>query len=90
MIVLRMRIKELEIEERGGLGPQADKWMEWEKKCYGSYIRDVCEATMMLQMCLMNTRPSLALGTLTLLMLSVPLSTSVVIYNFISWFNSLL
>ncbi|KAJ0954445.1 hypothetical protein HanRHA438_Chr00c17g0851511 [Helianthus annuus] len=62
MIVLRMRIKELEIEERGGLGPQADKWMEWEKKYYGSYIRDVCEAMMMLQMCLMNTRPSLALG----------------------------
>ncbi|MFS7983381.1 hypothetical protein Hanom_Chr11g00973861 [Helianthus anomalus] len=90
MIVLRMRIKELEIEERGGLGPQADKWMEWEKKYYGSYIGDVCEAMMMLQMCLMNTRPSLALGTLTFLMLSVPLSTSVVIYNFISWFNSLL
>ncbi|XP_076894010.1 uncharacterized protein LOC143546175 [Bidens hawaiensis] len=85
MIVLRMRIQEAEM---GGLPPViSENWMEWEKKYYEDYVRDVCEAMRMLQMCLMNTRPSLALGTLALLMLSVPLSASIVIYNFIRLFN---
>ncbi|KAI3669672.1 hypothetical protein L6452_41002 [Arctium lappa] len=83
MIVLRMRIKDLEMEEMGGL-PLAvpENWMEWEKR-YVRYNEDVCEAMGMLQMLLMNTRPSLVLGTLALLMLSVPLSTGVVVYHFI-------
>ncbi|KAJ9562156.1 hypothetical protein OSB04_007316 [Centaurea solstitialis] len=83
MIVLRMRIKELEIEEMGGLPLAVPKnWMEWEKH-YERYNEDVCEAIGMLQLWLMNTRPSLALGTLTLLMFSVSLSTSVSICHFI-------
>ncbi|GKC71393.1 hypothetical protein Tco_1117276 [Tanacetum coccineum] len=83
MIVLRMRIKEVEMEEMDGLPPTiSENWMKWEKEYYEDYNKDVCEAMGMLQMYLMNTRPSLVLGTLALLMLSVSLSTSVVIYSF--------
>jgi hypothetical protein len=86
MIVLRMRIKEVEMEEMDGLPPTiSENWMEWEKKYYPEYNKDICEAMGMLQMYLMNTRPSLALGTLALLMLSVSLSASIVIYNFIKF-----
>ncbi|PWA99696.1 hypothetical protein CTI12_AA002240 [Artemisia annua] len=85
MIVLRMRIKDLEMEEMDGLPPTiSESWMEWEKKYYPDYNKDICEAMGMLQMYLMNTRPSLVLGTFALLMLSVSLSTSIVIYNFIN------
>ncbi|KAI3768161.1 hypothetical protein L2E82_18614 [Cichorium intybus] len=91
MIVLRMRIHEVEMGEMEGLPPEMSRnWMEWEKNYYEHYNRDVCEAMKVIQMCLMNTRPSLALGALTLLMLSVPLSTGVVIYNFISMVKSIL
>ncbi|KAI3785224.1 hypothetical protein L1987_44339 [Smallanthus sonchifolius] len=82
MIVLRMRIKEVEMD---GLPPaRSENWMEWEKKYYEHYIGDVCEVMRMVQMCLMNNRPSLVLGTLALLMLIMTLSVSDVIYDFIS------
>lgn len=78
MIVLRMRIK----VETGGLPPtRSENWMEWEKKYYEHYIEDVCEIMRMLQMCLMNNRPSLVLGTLALLMLTCVLLASIGIYN---------
>ncbi|KVH92396.1 hypothetical protein Ccrd_005589 [Cynara cardunculus var. scolymus] len=84
MIVLRMRIKEVEIEEMGGLPLAApENWMKWEKQ-YERYNEDVCEAIGKLQTWLMNTRPSLVLGVLILLMMSVFLSTGVVVYHFIS------
>ncbi|CAH1421357.1 unnamed protein product [Lactuca virosa] len=90
MIVLRMRIREVEMEETSGLSPEKFRnWMVWEKKYYEHYNQHVCEAMMVLQMCLMNTRPCFALGALALLMLSVILSTGVVINNFFSfvrWF----
>ncbi|GJV82543.1 hypothetical protein Tco_1522441 [Tanacetum coccineum] len=39
MIVLRMRIKELEM---GGLPPtMLESWMEWEKKYYPDYNKDM-------------------------------------------------
>ncbi|KAJ8545910.1 hypothetical protein K7X08_018493 [Anisodus acutangulus] len=40
MIVLRMRIKEL---EAGKSGPSSN-WMGWEKKYFAHYNEDVCEA----------------------------------------------
>ncbi|KAI3726432.1 hypothetical protein L1987_66229 [Smallanthus sonchifolius] len=82
MIVLRMRIREMEMD---GLPPaRSENWMEWEKNYYEHYIGDVCEAMRMVQMCLMNNRTSLVLGILTVLMLIVTLSVSDVIYDFIS------
>ncbi|KAL4582466.1 hypothetical protein LXL04_007016 [Taraxacum kok-saghyz] len=89
MIVLRMRIREVEMEEIGDLPQTSQNWMGWEKRYYEQYNEDICEAMKVLQMCLMNTRPSLVLGVLILLMLSVTLSSGVVIYTFVSlvkWF----
>jgi len=56
-------------------------WMEWEKQycLHCNYNNDVCEAVGMLQNYLMNVRPSLALGMVALVSLSVTISTGVVL-----------
>ncbi|KAK3024120.1 hypothetical protein RJ639_043579 [Escallonia herrerae] len=76
MIVLRQRIREMRTEEATDEAP-AD-WMEWEKGYYSSYNSDVCEAVGLLQYFLMETRPSLALGMVALVIISVMISTTVV------------
>ncbi|XP_010256002.1 PREDICTED: uncharacterized protein LOC104596483 [Nelumbo nucifera] len=75
MIVLRKRIHETKMIERN-YEPPSD-WMEWEKRYYVKYDSDICEAMRLLQTQLMNTRPSLALGMMAMVTLSVPLSTAV-------------
>ena len=61
MIVLRMRIREVEMSE--GRHVLVSDWMEWEKKYYAQYYNeDVCEGVGLLQSFLMDTRPCLALG----------------------------
>ncbi|CAL5370863.1 unnamed protein product [Camellia sinensis] len=77
MIVLRMRIRELKLSEMSHVLPS--DWMEWEKKYYENYNEDVCEAMGWLQSVLMNTRPSLAMGMVALVALSVPFSSFVVL-----------
>ncbi|KAK4346761.1 hypothetical protein RND71_033100 [Anisodus tanguticus] len=77
MIVLRMRIKELE----AGKSEPSSNWMGWEKKYFAHYNEDVCEVIGLLQMYLMETRPALALGMLALLCLSVPFSTYVLVLH---------
>ncbi|XP_010916323.1 uncharacterized protein [Elaeis guineensis] len=72
MAVLRRRIHEMRLAEKGH-SPPSD-WMEWEKRYYESYGSDVCEVVGLLQTFLMNTRPSLAIGLLVVLTLSVPTS----------------
>ena len=72
MIVLRMRIQQMKSVEAGE-APASD-WMEWEKRFYVHYNEDVYQAVGLMQRCLMNTRPCLALGTLLLIILSVPIS----------------
>lgn len=79
MIVLRKRMHEMKMVERN-YEPPSD-WMHWEKQYYTSYDSLVCEAMGFLQSQLMNTRPSLALGILTLVLLSVPTSTAVVFFH---------
>ncbi|XVF02811.1 hypothetical protein REPUB_Repub04eG0206400 [Reevesia pubescens] len=74
MIVLRKKIHELKMIERN-YEPRAD-WMEWEKRYYTSYDSIICDVLGVLQSQLMNTRPSLALGMLVLIMLSVPTSAA--------------
>ncbi|KAK2635342.1 hypothetical protein Ddye_030134 [Dipteronia dyeriana] len=74
MIVLRKRIHEMKMVERNYEPPA--EWMEWEKRYYTSYDSIICEVMGVLQSCLMNTRPSLALGMLALVLLSVPTSTA--------------
>ncbi|KAJ9682765.1 hypothetical protein PVL29_018647 [Vitis rotundifolia] len=73
MIVLRMRIREVKMLETSKSPPS--NWMEWEKRYYDHYNEDVCQAVGLLQSYLMNIRPSLALGFLGLISLSVPMST---------------
>ncbi|XVE74730.1 hypothetical protein DITRI_Ditri12bG0041200 [Diplodiscus trichospermus] len=79
MIVLRKRIHELKMIERN-YEPPAD-WMEWEKRYYTSYDSIICDVLGVLQSQLMNTRPSLALGMLALVMLSVPTSAAVMFFH---------
>ncbi|KAJ4961618.1 hypothetical protein NE237_021528 [Protea cynaroides] len=76
MMVLRKRIQEMKMMEKNHEAPE--DWMEWEKKYYRHYNSDVCEAVGLLQTQLMDMRPSLALGMVVVVMLSVPTSMFVV------------
>lgn len=76
MIVLRKRIHEMKMIERNYQPPA--EWMEWEKQFYTRYDEFICKFVGLVQLQLMNTRPSLALGMLLLVMMSVPLSTATI------------
>lgn len=85
MIVLRMRIKKMKVIEGGGgnndvVAPSSE-WKEWERRVFTHYHEGVCDSVEMLQSYLMNTRPSVALGMLALIAMSVPFSSSVVLAN---------
>ncbi|KAI3451809.1 hypothetical protein Pfo_008474 [Paulownia fortunei] len=83
MIILRMRIKKMKVLETSsneGAPPSAD-WKEWEKKLFTRYHEGVCDSMELLQSYFMNTRPSVALGMLALVAMSVPFSTSVAMVN---------
>lgn len=68
MIVLKMRIEEMKMKEREKAAAPMER--EW----YKNYESDVYELVGLLQMLMMNNRPSLVLGVVALLVLS--LSTS--------------
>ncbi|KAL3813295.1 hypothetical protein ACJIZ3_014563 [Penstemon smallii] len=83
MIVLKMRMKKMKVldtKSNEGAQPISD-WKEWEKKLFTHYHEDVCEAIELLRSYLMNTRPSLAIGIMALVAMSVPFSSSVVMVN---------
>uniref|UniRef100_A0A1D1YAE7 DEAD-box ATP-dependent RNA helicase 28 n=1 Tax=Anthurium amnicola TaxID=1678845 RepID=A0A1D1YAE7_9ARAE len=82
MIVLRKRLHEMEAAERSYEPPS--HWMGWERRYYHRYDADVCHLVGFLQAFLMNTRPSVALGLLTLVALSVLTSAAVVVVNLIT------
>ncbi|TXG70000.1 hypothetical protein EZV62_004935 [Acer yangbiense] len=81
MIVLRMRIQERKMLERRNKTPSI--WMEWEKKYYANngYNEDVCEVLGFLQNYLINNRPTLALGLIALVALSLIISTGVALFH---------
>ncbi|XP_022993164.1 uncharacterized protein LOC111489262 [Cucurbita maxima] len=81
MIVLRKRIHEIKMVEQSHEPPS--DWLDWEKRCYSDYDSHICEALGYLQSHLMNTRPSVSLGILLLITLSVPLSSAVILHRFI-------
>ncbi|KAG8384145.1 hypothetical protein BUALT_Bualt04G0087800 [Buddleja alternifolia] len=86
MVVLKMRIKKLKVSEKissnqGAEAAPSKDWKDWEKKIFTRYHESVFDSMELLQSYLMNTRPSLALGILTLVAMSVPLSSSVVMVN---------
>ncbi|XP_061991225.1 uncharacterized protein LOC133709479 [Rosa rugosa] len=76
MIVLRKKIHEMKMVERNYEPPA--EWMDWEKRYYTSYDSFICQVMGLLQSQLMNTRPSLALAFMALIVLSVPASTFMV------------
>ncbi|VVA91394.1 unnamed protein product [Arabis nemorensis] len=75
MVVLRKRIHEMKMVERNYEPPS--HWMHWEKRLYCNYDATICDALSLLQTFLMNSRPSVAFGTLLLILVSVPVSTTV-------------
>lgn len=79
MIVLKMRIQEMKRKEEENRTATSDSWMEWEKQGYKNYDSDVYEAVGFLQILLMNTRPSLVLGLVALLMFSTSTSLALVL-----------
>ncbi|MQL89955.1 hypothetical protein Taro_022538 [Colocasia esculenta] len=82
MAVLRKRIHDVRMTEKGDGGPPAH-WMEWEKRHHGCYTAVACNAVAMLQGLLLNTRPSVALGVAALLAMSVPTSAIMVVLNLV-------
>lgn len=83
MILLRMRIREIEMVEMK-TEAQSD-WSEMEKKYFVNYDSDICDAVGSLQRMLMNTRPALALGILALLMISMSMSISVIAFHMVEF-----
>ncbi|XP_021653668.2 uncharacterized protein LOC110644990 [Hevea brasiliensis] len=83
MIVLRKRIHEMKMVERNYEPPS--HWMEWEKRCFTSYDSFICEMVGVLQSQLMDTRPSVALGLISLIALSVPISSAMVFSHFLEF-----
>ncbi|XAR52488.1 hypothetical protein NMG60_11020604 [Bertholletia excelsa] len=79
MIILRKRIHEMKMIERNYEPPS--HWSDWEKSCYAGYDAFICEAVGLLQSQLMNTRPSLALGVMALVMMSVPTSVALLLLH---------
>lgn len=81
LIILRKRIHEMKMIERNYEPPT--KWMNWEKSLYTNYDSNICQAMGFLQSQLMDTRPSLVLGMVALIGLSVPTSTIVLLFHLI-------
>lgn len=89
MIVLRKRIHEIRIGDESI--PEPSGWMQWEKEYYmTAYPMDVCEVVGLLQRFLLSSRPSLAIGTVLLVMLSVPTSLGFLLYRLLEVFSSVL
>ncbi|CAL9040351.1 unnamed protein product [Musa banksii] len=81
MIVLRKRIHEMKMAERNYEAPS--EWMDWEKRYYARYHADVSDILCLLQTLLMNTRPSVAIGLMAVLALSVPTSAILILFHLI-------
>ncbi|WVY97070.1 hypothetical protein V8G54_029221 [Vigna mungo] len=88
MILLRMRIREIEMLETKGKA--SSDWNEWEKKYFQNYDSDVCEAVGVLQRVLMNTRPSFALAIFTLLMLTTSMSMLQLAFHLVGFAKGIL
>ncbi|CAL9779465.1 unnamed protein product [Musa acuminata subsp. burmannicoides] len=88
MIVLRKRIHEMKMAETNYEAPS--EWMDWEKRYYTSYHADVCEILCLLQTLLMDTRPSLAIGMIAVVVLSVPTSAIFIAFHLMAAANAIL
>ncbi|KAL0446800.1 UNVERIFIED_CONTAM: hypothetical protein Slati_1807900 [Sesamum latifolium] len=77
LIVLRRRIHEMKIMEKNIDEPPSE-WWAWEKQWHKFYTSDVLELVGLLQILLMNARPSIVLGLGAFLVFSVFMSLFVI------------
>ncbi|KFK33348.1 hypothetical protein AALP_AA5G002400 [Arabis alpina] len=88
MIVLRKRIHEMKMVERNYEPPS--HWMDWEKRFYNTYDSIICDSVGLLQSFLMNSRPTVAIATLLLLLISVPVSSTAIAFRLLDLLHWLL
>ncbi|KAL3824254.1 hypothetical protein ACJIZ3_020283 [Penstemon smallii] len=80
MIVLRIRIQEMKMEEKKKMMNCAiESTGQYEKEWYNNYDSDVYEAVGLLQNLMMDARPSLVLGVVVLLIFSASTSLAVIL-----------
>ena len=83
MIVLRKRLREMEIAEKEEEAAPAH-WAEWERRYYcGSYSDDIYDSVAALQRLLMSTRPAVALAAVALVVVSLPAAAVAVVLNLV-------
>ncbi|KAF3784355.1 hypothetical protein EJ110_NYTH06638 [Nymphaea thermarum] len=88
MFVLRRRIHEMKMVGRNYESPAG--WADWEKKYHVAYASHVCEGVGLLQRFLISTKPSVGVGMLVVVGLSLPTAASVVLFNLIGACNWIL
>jgi len=88
IILLRIQIREIEMVEMKGKA--SSDWSEWEKKYFQNYGSDLCEAVELLQRLLINTRPSFALATFALLMLTISMPIFQLLFHFLAFAKGIL
>ncbi|KAG9448981.1 hypothetical protein H6P81_008946 [Aristolochia fimbriata] len=81
MVELRKRIRDVMLREDDEYDRSPADWMKWEKQYHKHYRSDVFQLIGLLQIALMNTRPSTALALLTLLAFSLPTSMGMIMMN---------
>lgn len=81
MIVLRLRIKELEMMEKGEKVCVPSNWFEWEKKYYMQFQSGICREIGYMQLFLMNSRPSFGMGIIGFVVSSVLISNVLLIFH---------
>lgn len=82
LIVLRKRIHEVKMKEEEHAPPSS--WWRWEKEWHKLYGGDVIEIVGLLQIWVMNERPSLVLATGALFLICVLVAVYVVMCNLVS------
>lgn len=77
--------------EAEALQQQQFEWTEWEKEYYaGCYGSDVCHVVGLVQSVLARTRPTVAVGLLAALLLSVPTSVTLLGFHLVDALRSVL
>jgi hypothetical protein len=80
MFTLSRRLHEIKITTETKLEAQKS-WMEWERRYYDKYCSGVCAFVGLVQLLLMNIRPSTAVAMLVLFMSSVPAAIIMVLLH---------
>ncbi|XP_051146226.1 uncharacterized protein LOC127261847 [Andrographis paniculata] len=87
MIVLRHRIRQVKAAEAEPGREAPPEWMDWEKEMYrdGAYESMIFDVVARLQSCLVETRPSLALGMAAVVAVGVPTATAAAVVGLLQF-----